>query len=144
MHDAAEHADLKATAIAGGAWYQAPDEVAAGRVDITIALALFGDESLTTYDVSFEWNGENDFATFVLGVAEGETQAPGAYSPVYGWIAWNDDAIDFAYQWPELDRQDARDVGGSPLAAVGSPSDGDPEPWAVMAKHLVEVSLGDR
>lgn len=143
MHDAPETAALKARAAAGDRWYDGPDSIEPGGIDITVALALFGDDSLTAYDVSFTWDGDNDFASFVLGVADSKAQAPGSYSPILGWIAWNSDSIVFAYQWPEFAQQGARvteiAIDWTESSAVGSAL-----PWALMARQLVEVTLGDR
>lgn len=143
MEDATEIATLKASAAAGDRWYDGPEHIEPGAINVTVALALFGAESMTAYDVSFEWDRESAFAPFVLGVAEGEAQALGAYSPIHGWIAWNDDSLVLAYQWPEEGRQDARVIKRIDEEAE-PPEDGDPVAWALMARRLVEIALGDR
>lgn len=129
---------LAETAAEGGEWYIAPESIAPGTFSISVACAPFGERSWETYEVIFDWTGD-DYTTYVFDLDPDVSHGLGAMaggSPWHGWAGWAGSELLVAWRSSEDEQLGASTIeGASPFDASDGETDSI-EAWAELARII--------
>lgn len=127
---------LRASALAGGEWYEGSVDEGSQRIDLTVMVNTSGDEP-TGFDLTFKL-GQDRCATFEWAISQSEAQSIASESPVHGWAGWASGDIVLAWQMPEVGGQDAvRWEGRSPLSEDELDPEQELDAYARLAAALI-------
>ncbi len=96
--------------------------------------------SVQAWDVAFDWDGNNRYATYWFDISGHEDLSPGSSAPVNGWVAWQSDAsVVIAFTFPEMDVHGV--AWGADLTMIDAATNDTttaPLDWATFARYLID------